>query len=113
MNRFFITFIVGSFSTLSAAEDHPHSPTHQYHVNFQRIVERIDVNKENRDSIRGQLALLEYSDQRDLHKSQTAELKAVKAQKEINRVKYAQELKKLKKELKRLTKEKQRLESTL
>ena len=112
MNRFLIICLMGSLSTLSAAEYHPHSPTQQYQANLQRTEEKIRVNKENRDTVLGQLALLDYSDQRDLTKPESSQLKALKAQKQINRNKCDLELKKLKRELKKLAKEKKRLEST-
>lgn len=110
MNRFLITLMVSSFSTLSAAE--PHSPTQQYQANLQRIEERIATHKERKDNVLGQLALLDYSDQRDLSKPKSPALIASQAQKEINRKKYARELTKLKREIKKLSKEKKQLEST-
>jgi hypothetical protein len=103
---------MGSISALSAADYHPHSPTQQYQANFSRIEEKIRINKESHDSILGQLALLDYSDQRDLTKPESLQLKALKAQKQINRNKCDLELKKLKRELKKLAKEKKQLEST-
>lgn len=111
MKRFLIIFLTNSLFTLSAAEYHPHSPTQQYQANLTRIEEKIQANKELRENIRGQLALLDYSDQRDLKKAETEELIAFQAQKEVNRKKCAQELKKLKRDLKKLLKEKKRLES--
>ncbi|QOL19426.1 hypothetical protein [Candidatus Bodocaedibacter vickermanii] len=110
MNRFLITLMVSSFSTLSAAE--PHSPTQQYQANLQRIESRIQSSHERQETIRECLILLKYSDQRDLNKPESDALKVFQLQKEINRKKYAQELIKLKREIKKLSKEKKQLEST-
>jgi hypothetical protein len=110
MNRFLIVFLAGSFSTLSAANYTPHSPTQLYESHLQRIEAKILANKEIRTSIFGRLAVLNNGDRRDFIKSESANLRSL--QKDITRKQYAQDLKKLKKDLKKFLREKERIEST-
>jgi hypothetical protein len=102
--------MVSSLSTLSAAE--PLSPTQQYQANLQRIEQRIADKTAQKNNILERSVLFEYSDQHDLSKPESTALIAVQTQQEINRIKYARELTKLKRELKKLSKEKKKLEST-
>jgi hypothetical protein len=110
MNRFLIIFLAGSFSTLSAADYTPHSPTQLYESHLQRIEAKIQANKETRASIFGHLLVLNNGDRRDVIKSEAANLRSV--QKENSRKHCALDLKKLKKDLKKLLREKERIKST-
>lgn len=112
MHRFLITFLVGTLSTLSAAEDLPHSPTQQYQKNFERVEEKIKDAKTAREELRERLRVLDAKSKCDLMKLTKKKSPESLAQTALNRNSYINGLSRLKSDLKKLAREKKRLEST-
>lgn len=109
MNRTLITLALCSITSLSASDVHLNSPTRYHQNNFDRIQELIKDAIAEKAEIKGQLSLLDYSDQLDTSKPNSDKLVKFQLKKDVLRTQYNQDLQVLKKKIKRLKRQQDRL----
>jgi histidinol dehydrogenase len=111
MDRTFFAFVLCSLSTLHASEPYLNSPTQNYQNNLKRVSQRIQDAQSEKAEIKGQLALLDYSNHHDSYKPDSERLAEFQLRKEALSAQYSHALTNLRRKIKRLKREEQRLTS--